>query len=103
MNPRIVELALKKQRLHLQAAAQRVRILHAIQSVSPAFGVADKARAAVGWAKANPEVLVGAGVVLLVARPRVLFRWAKRGFFLWQGLRRLRGAVDSFLAPPLKQ
>ena len=28
MNPKIVELALKKQRLQLQAAAQRVRILH---------------------------------------------------------------------------
>ncbi|MBK6632311.1 MAG: YqjK-like family protein [Betaproteobacteria bacterium] len=99
MSSKIVELALKKQRLQLQAAAQRVRILHAIASASPAFGVADKARAAVGWAKANPEVLVATGVVLLVARPRVLFRWAKRGFFLWEGVRRLRGAVDSLLAP----
>lgn len=99
MNPRIVELALKRQRLQLQAAAQRVRILHAIESASPAFGAADKARAAVAWAKANPELLVGAGIFLLVARPRVMFRWAKRGFFLWEGVRRLRGAVDSLLVP----
>lgn len=99
MNPKAIELALKKQRLQLQAAAQRVRILHAIESASPAFGFVDRARAAAGWAKAHPEVLVGAGVVLLVARPRVMFRWARRGFFLWEGMRRLRGAVDSFLAP----
>ncbi len=99
MNPRIVELALKKQRLQLQAAAQRVRILHAIESVSPAFGAADKLRSAVGWAKAHPEVLVGTGIVVLVARPRFLFRWAKRGFFIWEGVRRLRSTIASRLAP----
>ncbi len=99
MNPRVVDLALKKQRLQLQAAAQRVRLLHAIESVTPAFGAADKARAAMRWAKAHPEVLVGTGVALLVLRPRALFRWARRGFFLWEGLRRLRGAIDSLVAP----
>lgn len=97
MNPRIVELALKKQRLQLQAATQRVLILHAIESASPAFGIAEKARAALCWAKAHPEWLVGIGVVLLVARPRAFFRWARRGFFLWQSLRRLRGAIESIL------
>lgn len=93
-----IELALKKQRLQLQAAAQRVRILHAIESVSPAFGAADKVRTAVRWAKAHPEVIVGAGITLLVVRPRALFRWAKRGFFIWEGLRRLRGGIDSLIA-----
>ena len=99
MNPRVVELALKKQRLQLQASAQRVRILYAIESASPAFGLADKTRDAVRWAKAHPEVLVGVGVTLLVVRPRALFRWAKRGFFLWEGLRRLRGGIDSLITP----
>lgn len=99
MNPRVLELALKKQRLQLQAAAQRVRILQTIESVSPAFGAADKARAAIGWAKTHPEVLVGTGIVLLVARPRFLLRWAQRGFFIWEGVRRLRSAIDSRLAP----
>lgn len=97
MNPRIVELALKKQRLQLQAAAQRVMILRALQSASPAFGVADKARAAARWAKAHPEWLAGAAAVLLVARPRAFFRWTKRGLFIWQALRRLRGTIASIL------
>jgi hypothetical protein len=99
MAPRIIELALKKQRLQLQAAAQRVRILHAIESASPAFGAADKLRAGLCWARAHPEVLVGTGIVLLVARPRLLFRWAQRGFFVWEGLRRLRSVIESRLAP----
>lgn len=97
MNPRIVELALKKQRLQLQAATQRVRILHALESASPAFGAAEKVQAALRWAKAHPEWLAGIGVALLVARPRAFFRWAKRGFFFWQSLRRLRGVLESIL------
>lgn len=99
MNPKVVELALKKQRLQLQAAAQRVRVLHVLEATSPAFGAAEKVRTAVRWAKAHPEWLAGIGVALLVARPRAFFRWAKRGFFAWQSLRRLRNTVDSFLAP----
>lgn len=97
MNPKGIELALKRQRLQLQAAAQRVMILQALQSAAPVFGFAEKARAAARWAKAHPEWLVGAGVVLLVARPRAFFRWAKRGFFVWQSLRRLRIAIDTRL------
>jgi hypothetical protein len=97
MNPKIVELALKKQRLQLQAAAQRVMIMQALESASPAFGVAEKVRSGVRWAKSHPEWLAGIGVALLVARPRAFFRWAKRGFFVWRSLRRLRGAVESIL------
>ncbi len=97
MNPKIVELALKKQRLQLQAAAQRVMIMQALESASPAFGVAEKVRSGVRWARSHPEWLAGIGVALLVARPRAFFRWAKRGFFVWRSLRRLRGVVESIL------
>lgn len=97
MNPKAVELALKKQRLQLQAAAQRVVILRALETTFPAFGAAEKIRAGLRWAKAHPEWLVGIGVALLVARPRGFFRWARRGFFAWQSLRRLRMAVESVL------
>jgi len=97
MNPKNVELALKRQRLQLQAAAQRVMIMQALESAAPAFGAAEKVRSGLRWAKAHPEWLAGIGVALLVARPRAFFRWAKRGFFIWRSLRRLHGAVESFL------
>lgn len=97
MNPKFVELALKKQRLQLKAAAQRVMILQAIESATPAFGAAEKIRSGMRWAKMNPEWVVGIAVALLVARPRAFYRWAKRGFFVWQSLRRLRGAIESIL------
>ena len=97
MNPKNIELALKKQRLQLQAAAQRVMIMQALESAAPAFGAAEKVRSGLRWAKAHPEWLAGIGVALLVARPRAFFRWAKRGFFVWRSLHRLRGAVESIL------
>jgi hypothetical protein len=97
MNPKVVELALKRQRLQLEAAAQRVMVMQALESASPALGAAEKIRAAAHWAKVHPEWLAGIGVALLVARPRAFFRWVRRGFFLWQSLRRLRGAVESLL------
>ena len=97
MNPRFVELALKKQRLQMQAAAQRVMIMQALQAASPALGAAEKVRSALRWARAHPEWLAGIGAALLVVRPRAFFRWARRGFFLWQTLRRARGAIESIL------
>ena len=97
MNQKLIELALKKQRLQLQAAAQRVMIMQALESAAPAFGAAEKVRSGWRWAKAHPEWLAGIGVALLVARPRAFFRWAKRGFFIWRSLRRLHGAIESIL------
>ncbi|MDR2240169.1 MAG: YqjK-like family protein [Zoogloeaceae bacterium] len=98
-----VELALKKQRLQLRAAAQRVMILHALESAAPAFNAVEKIRSGWNsgwkWAKTHPAWLAGIAVALLVARPRSFSRWAKRGFLAWQTWRKLRGAVDLKPAP----
>ena len=98
MLPKAIELALKKQRLQLEIAGQRVMILHALEAAGPTLGAAEKIRAGWGWAKAHPEWLAAIAAALLVARPRSVLRWAKRGFFLWRRLRRLRGMLDDLLA-----
>lgn len=100
MNPRLLEFALKKQRLQLKAATQRVQLAQQLQAWAPAFAAADSACAAARWLGAHPQWLIGAAVVVLVAKPRAFFRWLRRGFFAWQALRRMRKALASVLPTP---
>ena len=106
MTTKRIELALKKQRLQLRAATQRVMILQALESTAPAFGAAEKIRSgwhcAAHWAKAHPEWLAGIGAALLVTRPRGVFRWASRGLLAWRAWRKLLGAVEGFEPFPAK-
>lgn len=97
MNPRLLELGLKKQRLQMQAATQRLQMAQHLQGFAPVFAVADKVGAVVHWLGKHPQWLVGAAVVLLVARPRAAFRWLWRGFFVWRALRRTREALQSLV------
>lgn len=90
MNPQLLELALKKQRLQLQCAAQREALAVAGVALAPVFALADGVRAGARWVARHPEWLAGIVVALLVIRPRAVFRWARRGFFGWQLWRRVR-------------
>lgn len=84
MNPRLLELALKKQRLQFKSDALREQWRRHARGLAPAFGAVDTVRAGVGWLGRHPEVLVGAGVAIAVARPRALWRWIRRGAIAWQ-------------------
>lgn len=94
MNPRFVELALRKQRLQLRSAALREDLARHVAPLTPAFGLADHVRNGFLWLRRHPEAWVAGGVALLVARPRRLFRWTWRGVALWRSWRRLRAALS---------
>jgi hypothetical protein len=95
MNLRAIELALKRQRLQLRAAEQRLTLRRDLAALNPAFAVADTARAGWNWLRENPEWLVGGGVILLVARPRAVLRWTRRGLMAWQLAREVRRTLDA--------
>ncbi|MBU0751610.1 MAG: YqjK-like family protein [Gammaproteobacteria bacterium] len=84
MNPRILELALRKQRLQLQSATQRDALVAAAAGLAPIFAVADGVRDGTRWLLDHPEWVAGGLVAVLVARPCVVFRWVRRSFFAWQ-------------------
>ncbi len=95
MSPRLVELALKRQRLQIRSAALRADFSSHAAAWRPVFRIADQGQAALLWLRRHPAVPVAVLVALLVARPRALLRWLKRGFFAWQALARLREVVSA--------
>lgn len=94
MTPRLLELALKKQRLQWEIAAQRQQLARYSAGLTPAFGVADRLRDGARWLRWHPEAVAAGVAVLVVARPRAVWRWARRGFFAWQAWHRVRDAVS---------
>jgi hypothetical protein len=98
MNPRRLELALRRQRLQLLSADQREGLAEALGGLAPAFAAIERVREGVRSLLRHPEWLAGAAVVLVVARPRAVMRWARRGIFVWQISRRIRDYADSVRA-----
>lgn len=93
MNPRQVDLALKKQRLLMRSAMLRENFGDFATIWTPVFAAADHVRAGLVWLRRHPLLPVASLVAILVARPRGVLRWAQRGFFAWQALRRVRAAL----------
>jgi hypothetical protein len=90
MSPARVELALAKQRLQLQSAAQRDAFMAATAQMAPLFAAADAVRDGVRWLRRHPEWLAGAVVAIAVARPGRALRWAGRVLVAVRAWRSLR-------------
>jgi hypothetical protein len=88
MSARLLELALKKQRLQFRSDLLREQWREHARGLAPAFVAADRVQAGFAWMQRHPAVLVGAGVAIAVARPRAAWRWFKRGVLAWQFWRR---------------
>lgn len=99
MNRRLVELALKRQRLQLLAGAQRLELQQQVAVFAPAFSFVDQVRAGIEFIRQRPHWLVGVAVAIVVARPRRAFRWLRRGFIVWQLYRRWRVRTAALLPP----
>jgi hypothetical protein len=89
MNAKQFELALKKQRLQLQSDQLREQWHAHAQGLAPMFGIADQARVGVTWVRRHPVALVGVGVAVAVAKPKVFWRWAKRALLAWQMMKKM--------------
>lgn len=97
MNSVTLELALKKQRLLIAGESLRADFSRHAAGLAPAFAGADIAVEGFRWARRNPQFVIAAGVALLVARPKRVWRWARRGFIGWQAWRKLRNILENRL------
>ncbi len=84
------ELALTRERLLLRSQVLRGEVALQAQALTPWLNAADAGRDAVHWVRAHPEWVAGGVALLLVLRPRVLWRWGMRGWSLWHFTRRWR-------------
>ena len=96
MNPRQVELALRKQKLQLRAEAQRADITQRLAGIDGALDRVDSLRDHLAWAKDKIPVLSVALIVVLAAIPLL------RGL-LALVRRRLEPAAGSGSAPPRRR
>jgi len=88
MNRALLELKLKKERLLAESAARRSDLARHARGLEPVFRAADRVRDGVSWLRRHPALPVAVLAALVVARPRGIVRWARRGIVAWQVLRR---------------
>ena len=99
MDPRQVELALRKQKLQLRAEAQRADITQRLAGIDGALDRVDSLRDHLAWAKDKIPVLSVALIVVLAAKPKLTLRLAKRAWVGWLLVRQARGGRLSALPP----
>lgn len=85
-----LELALKKQRLQIASERLRADFGRYAAGVAPLFTTADGVVKGARWVRRNPQAAVAAAVALLVIRPKIVWRWARRAFVGWQVWRKLK-------------
>lgn len=102
MSPESVELLLRKQRLQLAAADQRRGCLALVDDVEAGMDKLARLQTSLqGLGQSMREhapALTLAGLAVLVWRPRGVLRWARRGWLLYLGTRRLRSVWGAALA-----
>ena len=99
MNPRQIDLALRKQKLQLRAEAQHTDITRRLAGIDGALDRVDSLRDHLAWAKDKIPVLSVALLVVLAAKPRLTLRLAKRAWVGWLLVRQARGGRLSALLP----
>ena len=99
MNPRQIDLALRKQKLQMRADAQRTDLTRRLAGIDGALDRVDSLRDHLAWAKDKIPVLSVALLVVLAAKPRLTLRLAKRAWVGWLLVRQARGGRLSALLP----
>lgn len=94
------DLLARREQLRLRSASLREQIAQRAQVLRPALRLADRARAAAGWARRHPAWLALAGAAalgVLGARPRRMLTLGLRAWSAWQALRRLKPVLAFLL------
>lgn len=89
----------RRQQLQLRSAELRNHLAVEAQAFQAPMAMADRVGAGASWLVSHPEWPLGALVLVVIFRPRVLLRWAGRGVWAWQLWRRVRPLSERILRP----
>ncbi|NTV11128.1 MAG: hypothetical protein HGA47_10185 [Zoogloea sp.] len=95
MDPELLEIALRKQRLQLKAEAQREDLASRLEAFGPILATFDRVGEGVDWAKRHAPIVATVSAVLLAIRPRATVRWLRRGWAGWKLFRRLKSSLAA--------
>jgi hypothetical protein len=93
MSQKLLDLAARRGALCARIAAQRQALAYHSRGLAGLLDKGDAALRGVDWIKRNPLAIGAAVTAAVVMRPGRAFRWTRRGFFLWQGWRKLRSTL----------
>ncbi|MDD3353388.1 YqjK-like family protein [Zoogloea sp.] len=93
MNPELIELALRKQRLQARCTEQRAALTRHASTFTPLLNGVDRIADGVRWARDHAPIVTGVGIFLVVTRPRASLRWARRAWFGWKMVQRARALI----------
>ena len=89
MNQRQLALILERQRLLIRSGELRDQIVQQSASIlMPTLSVLDRGRIGIWWLRMHPALVSAVGAVVVVGRPRLVFRWGLRAWSAWRTLRR---------------
>lgn len=100
MNPRQVELALRKQRLQMRSEQQRDALVAGLGRIESLLDVVDRARDRARGLSEHAPLLSAAAFAIVLFRPRLALRVARRawlGWMLYRKLGRSIGPLTGFL------
>lgn len=97
MNPLRLELATRRGELRARIAAQRDDLARLSWPVRNTLDLADQGAKGLHWLQDHPGTVSAAVAASVVLRPRRMFRWLRRGYFLWRGYQGLKRRLDLAL------
>jgi hypothetical protein len=95
MNAKLLELATRHGVLQARINQERRLLAQHSAPLGATLAQGDKVLKGVDWLKHHPAAVGVAVAVTILARPRRAVRWARRGFFLWQGWQAIRNSLGS--------
>jgi hypothetical protein len=93
MNTRLLELATRHGALQAKIDEQRRILAQQSVALEAACERGDAVLHGVDWLKHHPAAVGAAVAVVVIAKPKGAWRWAKRGYFAWRGWQTIKASV----------